>query len=172
MHRPGLTIIELIIVMAIFVIVSVSVMPMISNLEGKQLLRTTSSQILQMARKAQSRSLAGTLGQPWGLYIPPTEDNENITLFAGEEYQEEEDVPDEENQVTEKFRALGDMGICLDPAFPSGELLFPDTSLSPNTRTYIEVYPHSGADSHFIVIDTRGSIEVRETYTETCKPGA
>lgn len=83
--RSAFTIVELIIVMAIFTIVFATTAPFLMKFQHSQTVGSEAENIFQALRKAQHRALTGERNSSWGVALvvgPPAQ----YILFAGDSY--------------------------------------------------------------------------------------
>ncbi len=87
-HKQGFTLVELIVVMAIFATISGVVTVSLSNFLAASSLENTVKQLVQNIRKAQSYSMMRVKDDQWGVYF---DDNgggagQSFTFFKGSNY--------------------------------------------------------------------------------------
>lgn len=78
----GFTLVELIIILAIFLLLFAIVGSLSSNTLPKSQLLSSAETIVQTLRRAQALSIAGKHDSIWGVYLTTSD----ITLFAGSSY--------------------------------------------------------------------------------------
>ena len=78
-QRAGFTAIELIVVLASFVVAIAVTLPFLGKFQQQETITTITHDLQQTLRRAQNRSMHGQHGQPWGLAFTP----QSYTLYAG-----------------------------------------------------------------------------------------
>ena len=80
--KDGFTIVELLIVIAITIIVAVVTIPVYGNLQASSQLNETSSQLIQIIRMAQLRSMSRLNNNRHGVKIEP----DSFVIYQGDSY--------------------------------------------------------------------------------------
>ena len=82
MTRPGFTIIELIVVLAIFAITAATTLPFLGRFQQRETLTTISEDVTRALRTAQHKAMAGEHDAHWGVQF----DRGAYILYAGPNY--------------------------------------------------------------------------------------
>ncbi len=80
--RPGFTVVELIIVIAIFTVVVAGTAPLLVQFQHKQKVGNVAEDVVQALRKAEHRSLVGERDSGWGVSFQTGQ----YVVFAGSSY--------------------------------------------------------------------------------------
>ena len=80
--NKGITIIEMLVVIAIIGIIVLIVSPQFSNLRNNQILKSTGEDILSVLNKARSQTLASLNSSEYGVHFQPN----GMVLFKGNAY--------------------------------------------------------------------------------------
>lgn len=84
--RRGVTLVEIVIATTIIVALAALAIPLYVNFQSESLLDTTSQDIVQTIREAQTRAMAGDGDRPWGVNFAVVGDDAQYTLFRGVDY--------------------------------------------------------------------------------------
>jgi len=84
--RRGVTLVEIVITTTIIVALAALSIPLYANFQSESLLDTTSEDIVQTLREAQTRAMAGDGDRPWGVNFAVVGDDAEFTLFRGVDY--------------------------------------------------------------------------------------
>lgn len=80
--RPGFTIIELIIVIAIFAITAATTLPFLGRFQQRETLSTITDDVTRALRTAQHKAMSGEQDTQWGVRFEPA----TYILYAGKSY--------------------------------------------------------------------------------------
>lgn len=84
--RRGVTLIEIIITTTVIVALAALAIPLYANFQSESLLDTSSEDIIQTLREAQTRAMAGDGDRPWGVHFAPVGGDSQYALFRGSDY--------------------------------------------------------------------------------------
>lgn len=84
--RPGVTLVEIVITTTVIVALAALSIPLYANFQSESLLDTSSEDIVQTIREAQTRAMAGDGDRPWGVYFAVVNDDAQYSLFRGVDY--------------------------------------------------------------------------------------
>jgi prepilin-type N-terminal cleavage/methylation domain-containing protein len=101
--KQGFTLVELLIVFAIFAILFLIVGSISYNTLPKSQLLAESAVVTQTLRKAQARSVSQRSDSQWGVNITSS----TVTLFAGSSYASRDTAQDEQHQCPNGISASG-----------------------------------------------------------------
>lgn len=162
--RRAFSLIELMLVIAIFLVTAISTVPMISYYQERQTVSSLTVSIVQVLRLAQGKSLSRTNGMPWGVYIPAT--RESITLFNGKSYDSRDPVFDQVLAIRLPYR------LCMDTmpnADADATLLFPFIPEAKNDLHFLELYSQdAGGERSVIHVNRNGTIRTDQDPTSVC----
>ena len=144
-RRPGFTALELILVLAIFVVTAGVTLPFLGKFRTSETLETHAQEIVQTLRRAQHKSLAGQRDSAWGVQFQAGE----YILFAGTSYATRNTAFDESHKVTGNFTFSG-----------SGELVFRKISGAAMTGGTVTL-AHTDAGSRSVEVNSAGAISLQ-----------
>ena len=101
--RPGFTVIEMIVVLAIFILSAAVTLPFLGTFPQTEDLETISVDALLALRRAQSRTMSGQRDSSWGVHFQVG----GFTLFAGESFEKREVAFDEAHVVPVAYSFTG-----------------------------------------------------------------
>lgn len=139
----GLTVIELLLVIATIVIIGVLVTPALAGFLVRNHWRNTTSELLSAFRTAQLNAMTGKRDHPWGTHISAT----TITLFQGASFISRVTAFDEVYEVPPS--------ITITPA----EIVFAKLTGNPGAPATIAVQDSVG-DSITVSVNAVGTVDV------------
>lgn len=80
--QGAFTMVELILVMGLFALLLAMTLPLLGNFQQRQQTQVLGSDVVEILRRAQHRSITGEDGQTWGVYVS----SGSLTLYAGASY--------------------------------------------------------------------------------------
>lgn len=101
--RSGFTIIELIIVLAIFAVAIAITLPFLGKFQQSETLNTISGDIVQMLRQTQNKAMTGQRDNDWGVHFS----NNQYTQFSGSTYEDRNARLDLERSIPDAFTLGG-----------------------------------------------------------------
>ena len=101
--RPGFTAIELMVVLAIFLVSTTAVLPFFGTFQQQETLATVSQDTLQTLKRAQHRAMSGQRDRAWGVRFT----ERGFTLYGGVTYAERQRQLDEVHRVDTSFTFSG-----------------------------------------------------------------
>lgn len=141
-HRPGLTLLELMLSIALISILTVISIPVYQGFQVKNDLDLTTTQVAQTLRRAQVLSQAVDGGTNWGMAIA----DGNIVLFKGTSYATRDTAYDE---VTDLPGSLTASGVT--------EVVFSTLYGFPNTTGTLTLTSTTN-DSRTITLNEKGTV--------------
>lgn len=143
MNRPAFTIIELIIVLAIFAIAAATTLPFLGRFQQSESLLTITQDVTHALRTAQQKAMAGEYGSNWGVRF----ENGAYILYAGPNFQERQKQFDRRHGTPRTLHFIGNH----DVNFQEG------TGVPTSGTGVLLLQPPEGTGSH-ITINTVGGI--------------
>jgi prepilin-type N-terminal cleavage/methylation domain-containing protein len=154
-NKKGFTLIELIVVISIFVIMSGTIGMSLSSFISKNQLETSTQQIVQVLRRAQSYSMMRIKDDQWGVYFDDDGGgpNQSFTFFKGSTYGVDtsyDDVYELENNLS--FSNINLFG-------GGDEVVFSKVTGETSQAGFIDLAESAG-NFYMITINDLGQIEV------------
>jgi prepilin-type N-terminal cleavage/methylation domain-containing protein len=143
----GITLIELLLVVAIFAIIAGAAIPVLGQLQTSTQLNQAASELVQTLRDARQRSVAGLNNSSHGVYFQAPD---QIILYQGDNYSSRDPAAD---QVT-----ILDSTIQFTITVPGNDLNFAKATGDPS-QTGIIALTHKVSDTRSITINQYGLIE-------------
>ena len=140
--RSGFTVIELIVVVAIFVITVSVAFPFLGKFQRSETLETLGQDVVQVLRRAQHRAITGERDRAWGVSFQAG----SYILFAGTSYATRDMAFDEQHTVVGAFTFSG-----------ASEITFEKFSGRASTAGTVTI-AHSGGETRSVNVNSAGAI--------------
>lgn len=146
----GFTLIELIVVIGIFTIVSALSVPFIQSFQTSSNLHTHANTIVRTLRRAQQQAIAGRDDSSWGVYFDSS--NNQFLMFLGDDYATRDEDYDQETEYSNIFIIDTDFG---------NEIYFSIYSGQPSEAGTITISSPNN-QSKVISIGSLGMVQINE----------
>lgn len=142
-HAQGVTLIELLLVVAIIVVVGVAIAPLGAGFLVRNQLENKTNEIVSSLRTAQLNSISGKEQSSWGVTIT----SNKIIMFRGSTYTSPGTAFDQSFTIPQS--------ITITPV----QVVFDPLTGNPNTPTTIVLTSNTG-DSNTVVVNEVGTVDV------------
>lgn len=143
-HSKGITIIELLIVIAIIAIIGASTTPMLSNFLVRNFLRNKTNELTASLRTAQINSISGKEDSQWGVNISSSD----ITLFKGSSFASRDPDFDQPFSIPASINITND------------EIMFDRLTGNPDSTATLSVSSNAG-ESNTVSVNEVGTVNVQ-----------
>ena len=156
MRRPGFSLLEVTIVMALVLMTIAVAFPFLGSFQSRETLRTVSQNVFQALVRARDRAQTNERGSPWGVELL----NGSYVVYTGESYALRQTLYDETYDVSATISFSG----LQEATFRNGS----GTPFAAGTLTLT----HVSGDTVTILINDAGRISFQAPPPTTCGNGS
>lgn len=103
----GFTLVQLLVVMSIFIILTLIAVPSIRSFQRESDLNNSAEEIINTLRLAQNKTISSEGASQWGVYFSTTTDYHQYTLFKGSDYNSRATSSDETHKLPKSVKIYG-----------------------------------------------------------------